>query len=178
MVHKQTSMNKQTKIGIGIAIILLLGYCYWKPKNNENTTAPTPSPTPTPEGAEPIVEPTPEIPKGAEPIAEPIVIPKGAEPIVLGEVPIVSDKPKVSDNFVPIVSVSDIVLDLGDINKELQIPIIVETKNCVVTSFDCTTSTNKTIQIPMDADCKNYQPAKPQCAPNQNLETLMGAPLP
>jgi hypothetical protein len=163
-------MNKQTKIGIGIAIILLLGYCYWKPKTNENTTAPTPSPIPTPEGAEPIVETTPEIPKGAEPIAEPIVIPKGAEPIVLGEVPIVSDKPIVStDNFVPIVSVSDIVPDLGDINKELQIPIIVETKNCVVTSFDCTSSTNKTIQIPMDADCNTYQPAKPNCMKSPDL---------
>ena len=161
MVHKQTSMNKKTKIGIGIAILLLLGYTYWKPKYNKNTAAPTPPPPPTP---------TPEIPKGAEPIVEPIVIPKGAEPIVLGKVPIVSDKPIVpADNFVPIVSVSDIVPDLGDINKELQIPIIVETKNCVVTSFDCTTSTNKTIQIPMDADCNTYQPAKPNCMKRPDL---------
>jgi hypothetical protein len=52
------------------------------------------------------------------------------------------------------------------------------TKDCVQVGYDCINKTYNTIQIPMDADCKNYQPAKPQCAPNQNLETLMGAPLP
>jgi hypothetical protein len=52
------------------------------------------------------------------------------------------------------------------------------TKDCVQVGYDCINKTYNTIQIPIDADCKNYQPAKPQCAPNQNLETLMGAPLP
>ena len=53
------------------------------------------------------------------------------------------------------------------------------TKDCVIKHYNCIKSWEETIQIPMDADCKNYQPAKPQCAPsNQNSEILKGAPLP
>jgi hypothetical protein len=52
------------------------------------------------------------------------------------------------------------------------------TKDCVTKHYNCIKSWEETIQIPMDADCKNYQPAKPQCAPqNDNLEILKGAPL-
>jgi hypothetical protein len=40
-----------------------------------------------------------------------------------------------------------------------------KTKDCVVSSFNCVSTTNETIQIPLDADCRLYQPAMPQCAP-------------
>lgn len=40
-----------------------------------------------------------------------------------------------------------------------------QTKDCVVSSFNCVSTTNETIQIPLDADCRLYQPAMPQCAP-------------
>jgi hypothetical protein len=39
-----------------------------------------------------------------------------------------------------------------------------QTKDCVVSTFNCVSTTNETIQIPLDANCMNYQPAKPQCA--------------
>ena len=40
-----------------------------------------------------------------------------------------------------------------------------KTKDCVVRTYNCQTSTYETIQIPLDANCNNYQPAMPQCAP-------------
>jgi hypothetical protein len=38
-------------------------------------------------------------------------------------------------------------------------------KDCVVSTFNCVSTTNETIQIPLDANCMDYQPAMPQCAP-------------
>jgi hypothetical protein len=38
-------------------------------------------------------------------------------------------------------------------------------KDCVQVGYDCTTNTYNTIQIPIDADCNDYQPAMPPCAP-------------
>jgi hypothetical protein len=38
------------------------------------------------------------------------------------------------------------------------------TKDCVVSSFNCVSTTNETIQIPLSANCMDYQPAMPQCA--------------
>jgi hypothetical protein len=40
-----------------------------------------------------------------------------------------------------------------------------KTKDCVVSTFNCVSTTNETIQIPLSANCMDYQPAKPQCAP-------------
>lgn len=40
-----------------------------------------------------------------------------------------------------------------------------QTKDCVVSSFNCVSTTKETIQIPLDANCMDYQPAMPQCAP-------------
>jgi hypothetical protein len=40
-----------------------------------------------------------------------------------------------------------------------------KTKDCVVSSFNCVSTTNETIQIPLSANCMDYQPAMPQCAP-------------
>jgi hypothetical protein len=40
-----------------------------------------------------------------------------------------------------------------------------KTKDCVVSSFNCVSTTKETIQIPLDANCMDYQPAMPQCAP-------------
>jgi len=61
-------------------------------------------------------------------------------------------------------------------SKKPKSPVTPATKDCVTRNYDCTKSWEETIQIPMEADCKNYQPAKPQCAPNQNIPK--GAPLP
>ena len=45
-----------------------------------------------------------------------------------------------------------------------------QTKDCVVSTFNCVSTTKETIQIPLDANCMDYQPAKPQCAPrNQEI---------
>jgi hypothetical protein len=42
-----------------------------------------------------------------------------------------------------------------------------QTKDCVVSSFNCVSTTKETIQIPLDANCMDYQPAMPQCAPSR-----------
>ena len=54
---------------------------------------------------------------------------------------------------------------------------VTDTKDCVTRNYDCTKSWDETIQIPIDADCKNYQPSKPQCAPKNNSD-ILSAPLP
>ena len=51
----------------------------------------------------------------------------------------------------------------GDIGADMYTPPI--TKDCVVSSFNCVSTTKETIQIPLDANCMDYQPAMPQCAP-------------
>ena len=61
-------------------------------------------------------------------------------------------------------------------SKKPKSPVTSVTKDCVKKNYNCINYWEETIQIPMDADCKNYQPAKPQCAPNQNIPK--GAPLP
>jgi hypothetical protein len=50
------------------------------------------------------------------------------------------------------------------------------TKDCVQVGFDCRNRTYNTIQIPLDADCNNYQPAMPQCAPPRGDDMFMVAP--
>ena len=50
-----------------------------------------------------------------------------------------------------------------------------KTKDCVLEHYDCTKSTYETIQIPMDADCNTYQPAKPQCMKRNDIN--LTAPL-
>jgi hypothetical protein len=60
--------------------------------------------------------------------------------------------------------------------KKPKSPVIPATKDCVTRNYNCDISWDETIQIPMDADCKNYQPAKPQCAPKPNISE--GEPLP
>ena len=58
--------------------------------------------------------------------------------------------------------VEDIVKDVVDTGKKTAVEL---TKECVQVGYDCTTNTYNTIQIPIDADCNDYQPAMPPCAP-------------
>ena len=52
------------------------------------------------------------------------------------------------------------------------------TKDCVQVGYDCTNKTYNTIQIPLDADCNNYQPAMPQCAARPVDDYIMyGKPI-
>jgi hypothetical protein len=50
------------------------------------------------------------------------------------------------------------------------------TKDCVQVGYNCRENTYNTIQIPLDADCNNYQPAMPQCAPPRGDDMFMVAP--
>lgn len=49
------------------------------------------------------------------------------------------------------------------------------TKDCVLDYYDCSKSRYETIQIPMDADCNTFQPAKPQCMKRMDID--LTAPL-
>jgi hypothetical protein len=51
----------------------------------------------------------------------------------------------------------------------------IPTKDCVLDYYDCSKSRYETIQIPMDADCNTYQPAKPQCMKRMDID--LTAPL-
>ena len=52
------------------------------------------------------------------------------------------------------------------------------TKDCVQVGYDCTKNFYNTIHISLDADCNDYQPAMPQCAPPRGGDDmLMTAPL-
>jgi len=52
------------------------------------------------------------------------------------------------------------------------------TKDCVQVGYDCTKNIYNTIQIPLDADCNDYQPAMPQCAgPRGGGDMMMVAPM-
>jgi hypothetical protein len=43
-------------------------------------------------------------------------------------------------------------------------PKSAKTKDCIVSTFNCVSTTKETIQIPLSANCMDYQPAMPQCA--------------
>ena len=58
--------------------------------------------------------------------------------------------------------VEDIVKEVIDTGKKTDVEL---TKECVQVGYDCTNTTYNTIKIPIDADCNDYQPAMPQCAP-------------
>jgi hypothetical protein len=56
-------------------------------------------------------------------------------------------------------------------------PPVATTKDCVQVGYDCRNKTYNTIQIPLDADCNDYQPAMPQCAgPRGGGDMMMVAP--
>jgi hypothetical protein len=57
--------------------------------------------------------------------------------------------------------VEDVVKEVVDTGKKTAVEL---TKDCVQVGYDCTNTTYDTIQIPIDADCREYQPAMPQCA--------------
>ena len=42
-------------------------------------------------------------------------------------------------------------------------PVVTATKDCVVETYNCVTTRYETIQIPLDADCRLYQPENPPC---------------
>jgi hypothetical protein len=58
--------------------------------------------------------------------------------------------------------VKDIVKEVVDTGKKTAVEL---TKDCVQVGYDCTNTTYNTIKIPIDANCAEYQPAMPQCAP-------------
>ena len=49
----------------------------------------------------------------------------------------------------------------------------IPTKDCVLDYYDCSKSRYETIQIPMDADCNTYQPAKPQCMKRMDVYQIL-----
>jgi len=57
--------------------------------------------------------------------------------------------------------VKDVVKEVVDTGKKTAVEL---TKDCVQIGYDCTNTTYNTIQIPIDADCREYQPAMPRCA--------------
>jgi hypothetical protein len=57
--------------------------------------------------------------------------------------------------------VKDVVKEVVDTGKKTAVEL---TKDCVQVGYDCTNTTYNTIQIPIDANCNEYQPAMPQCA--------------
>ena len=57
-------------------------------------------------------------------------------------------------------------IQLSDSELSKTIP----TKDCVLDYYDCSKSRYETIQIPMDADCNTYQPAKPQCMKRMDID--------
>jgi hypothetical protein len=63
--------------------------------------------------------------------------------------------------------VKDIVKEVIDTGKKTAVEL---TKDCVQVGYDCTNTTYNTIKIPIDADCREYQPAMPQCAPPRGGE--------
>jgi len=57
--------------------------------------------------------------------------------------------------------VEDVVKQVIDTGKKTAVEL---TKDCVQVGYNCRNNTYNTIQIPIDANCAEYQPAKPQCA--------------
>jgi hypothetical protein len=51
------------------------------------------------------------------------------------------------------------------LKDEVKATVEPQTKDCVQVGYDCRQNTYDTIQIPLDADCNDYQPAMPNCAP-------------
>lgn len=51
------------------------------------------------------------------------------------------------------------------------------TKDCVQVGYDCTKNIYNTIQIPLGADCNDYQPAMPQCARPVDDYIMYGKPI-
>jgi hypothetical protein len=57
--------------------------------------------------------------------------------------------------------IDDVVKEVVDTGKKTAVEI---TKDCVQVGYNCTNKTYNTIQIPIDANCNEYQPEMPQCA--------------
>ena len=53
-----------------------------------------------------------------------------------------------------------------------------KTKDCVVGSFNCVTTTYETIQIPIADECYKYQPENPPCAPRLDDRLIKPAVMP
>jgi len=51
-------------------------------------------------------------------------------------------------------------------------PLPPDTKDCVQVGYNCRENTYNTIQIPLDADCRLYQPAMPQCLERIDYEKI------
>ena len=66
--------------------------------------------------------------------------------------------------------------DLKPIDTDIKTAVEPTTKDCVQVGYNCRESTYNTIQIPLDADCNNYQPAMPQCAPPRGDDMFKVAP--
>jgi hypothetical protein len=66
--------------------------------------------------------------------------------------------------------------DLKPIDTGKKTAVEPPTKDCVQVGYNCRENTYNTIQIPLDADCNNYQPAMPQCAPPRGDDMFMVAP--
>jgi hypothetical protein len=66
--------------------------------------------------------------------------------------------------------VEDIVKEVVDTGKKTAVEL---TKDCVQVGYNCRENTYNTIQIPIDAECNDYQPAMPQCAPPRGNEKLI-----
>lgn len=62
--------------------------------------------------------------------------------------------------------VDDIVKEVVDTGKKTSVEL---TKDCVQVGYNCRNRTYNTIQIPIDANCAEYQPPKPQCAPPDEM---------
>lgn len=66
--------------------------------------------------------------------------------------------------------------DLKPVDTGIKATVEPTTKDCVQVGYNCREKTYNTIQIPLDADCNEYQPAMPQCAPPRGDDMFMVAP--
>lgn len=71
--------------------------------------------------------------------------------------------------------VDDVVKTVVDTGKKTAVEPL--TKDCVQVGYDCTNTTYNTIQIPIGANCNEYQPAMPQCAPPPDRREKLYEPI-
>lgn len=129
-------MTKNTKIALGIGAAIVL-YLILKPKKTSATTT----------GSTTTDGTTSPAPSGVGIVQTPE-----------GPLAVLPDHANGGVDQTPI----DYAPNSGD--DKIKTTVEPQTKDCVQVGYDCTKNTYNTIQIPLDADCANYQPAMPPCA--------------
>lgn len=79
--------------------------------------------------------------------------------------PVIDPQPSVPTEPLPVEESNPSPANPSGLTDQVKATVEPQTKDCVQVGYNCQTQTYNTIQIPIGADCSDYQPVMPNCAP-------------